>query len=490
MEAQASSKTQSPADESALRAAIDRSVRWPVLFFFASATIWLLASLAAGFVANYRLASPGGPDSWAALSFPRLQPAHFSMLVYGWGFNMAFGVMLWLMARLTRQEAKGIFSFLAAGKVWNMFVFVGTVFVLAGQGTGVEWLEFPRWCWPVLFVSYGVIAAKLFVLFQRRPDRESYISIHYLVAALFAFPWLLLTAWVFIFSFPGAAVMSTAINLWYVGGLQALFFTPVALAAIGYFIPKITGNPLPATNLAVGGFWGMIAVGAWTGLGSVVGGPFPAWLPVLSAAASFLLIFPAIIVFRDFFGAVKGQGGALEFSPTLRFTFASLWAFLVVVALGAFLAYNSGAAAFSTAIVGQGYATVLGFFGMAVFGAMAFIMPRITECEWPSGKTLLGQFWFTVYSVIMLVFLSVAGGLMQSAAVSDVSAGWRVVVEGLQPYIVGRLFAFVVLLGVNLIFLRSFALMLLRLAKPAGLATLLHEPAPEADSSASASAKA
>ena len=456
-----------PADETALRAAIDRSVRWPVLAFFGHGFFWLMVALAAGFLANCRLAWPGGPGSLAALSYPRLQPAHLAMLVYGWGCNMAFGTMLWLMARLCRQEAKGAFTFVVAGAVWNLVVLAGVGSVLAGHGTGFEWLEFPRGAWPVLFASYAVIAGKLLVLFRCRAGHEGYISLHYLVAALFAFPWLLLTAWIFLFVAPGAAVLSTAVNLWYVGGLQALFFTPVALAALSFLIPKVTGRAGPASNLARAGFWGLVGVGAWTGMQPLVGGPLPAWMPVLSAAACFVLVIPALVVFLDLRAVLDGAPGGHGFGPTLRFAGAGLWAFLGVVVLGALLAYGGRFVAFSTALTGQAYAHLLGFFGMSVFAAVAFILPRVTGCEWPSRESLRTHFWFAVCGIGLVVAFSVAGGFQQGAAVADFQTGWRVVLEKFQPYVAGRLFALALLFVINLLFLRSFVVMLLGPGWPA-----------------------
>lgn len=463
-----------PADETALRAAIDRSVRWPVLVFFGHGFLWLMLALAAGFLANCRLVWPGGPGSLAALSYPRLQPAHLAMLAYGWGCNLAFGTMLWLMARLCRREARGAFTFVVAGAVWNLVVLAGVGSVLAGHGTGFAWLEFPRGAWPVLFASYAVIAGKLLVLFRCRAGQEGYISLHYLVAALFAFPWLLLTAWVFLFVAPGAAVMSTAVNLWYVGGLQALFFTPVALAALSFLIPKVTGRAGPASNLARAGFWGLVGVGAWTGLQPLVGGPLPAWMPVLSAAACFVLVIPALVVFLGLRAVLDGAPG---FGPTLRFAAAGLWAFLGVVVLGALLAYGGWYVAFSMALAGQAYAHLLGFFGMAAFAAVAFIMPRVTGCEWPSRESLRTHFWFAVCGIGLLVAFSVAGGFQQGVAVADFQTGWRVVLEKFRPYVAGRLFAFALLFVINLFFLRSFVAMLLGPDRPAEAA--LPEQAPD-----------
>jgi cytochrome c oxidase cbb3-type subunit I len=467
-------------EETALRAAIDRSVRWPVLFFHGSGLFWLLAALATGFLANWKLAWPGGPEASQFFTYARLHPVHVNLLVYGWGFNMAFGTALWLLARLCRQEARGIFTYMVAGKAWNSLVAIGCLAVILGHGSGVEWLEFPRWVWPAMFLCYAVIAAKLFVILLRRPLEHTFISVWYLAAALLAFPWLLLTAWLVIFAFPGAAVMGAAANHWYIGGVQSLFFIPVGLAAIHYFLPKITGRVIHSQGLATAGFWGIIGLGGWTGMQTLLGGPLPAWMPVISGAAMICLLVPGLLgVFLNLKVTVKDEGELIENSPTLRFSYAALWAFAVVLGLGALLslAKVGWAANFSQAQTGYTYAVVGGFFTLAMWSAVMFITPRITGCEWPSGKSLRMLFWFTIYPVIMLVFLGVAGGVWQGSGASSWEAGWLIVVDGIQPYVRGRLFAFLLLFAVNLAFLRVFLTMVLRLGRPPGKPTLIYEPA-------------
>ena len=44
------------------RAAIDRSVKWPVLFFFGNAAQWLLASTVMGLISSIKLYAPGFLD--------------------------------------------------------------------------------------------------------------------------------------------------------------------------------------------------------------------------------------------------------------------------------------------------------------------------------------------------------------------------------------------------------------------------------------------
>ena len=85
------------------RAAIDRSARYPVMFFFTSAAIWLLFATVTGFVSSLKLRYPELWDACPFMGYGRLFPVHYNALVYGWAMQAGIGVMLWLMARLTRS---------------------------------------------------------------------------------------------------------------------------------------------------------------------------------------------------------------------------------------------------------------------------------------------------------------------------------------------------------------------------------------------------
>src|SRR6186997_2905927 len=115
----------SPISDSLRRAAIDRSVKAPVLFLFANAAMWLLASTLMGLIASIKLVEPGFLDNdWLwFLNYGRLQPAHVATLVYGWAMQGALGAAIWLLARrsgVVLERGSGLM--LTAGVFWNIGV--------------------------------------------------------------------------------------------------------------------------------------------------------------------------------------------------------------------------------------------------------------------------------------------------------------------------------------------------------------------------------
>ena len=98
-----SSQASTPStDDAQLRADIDRSLRHPVMFFLTSGAAWLAVSILLGVIASAKLHHPGFLSSFSFLNYGRIFPAHLNLLVYGWGMQAAFAIILWLMARLSR----------------------------------------------------------------------------------------------------------------------------------------------------------------------------------------------------------------------------------------------------------------------------------------------------------------------------------------------------------------------------------------------------
>src|SRR5436190_9484985 len=139
------------------RAAIDTSTRLPALFLFTSATVWLLMATVSGLMASIKLVAPGFMESEYS-TYPRVQAAFVNALVYGWGFQVGIGVMIWIMARLCRTDLRNPVTLVVAGHFWNLGVTLGVIGILAGLGNlHMKLLEFPSWSWAILLVTYTLV---------------------------------------------------------------------------------------------------------------------------------------------------------------------------------------------------------------------------------------------------------------------------------------------------------------------------------------------
>ncbi|MEN8695185.1 MAG: hypothetical protein ABF334_10285, partial [Akkermansiaceae bacterium] len=117
-----SSTTATEGQDVQLRSAIDRSLRHPVMFFFASGAVWLAVAALLGLIASAKKHNPTFLDGWSWFDAGKIDAAHINVLIYGWGFQAAFGMIIWLMSRLSRKECTSSGTILVAGHVWNLSV--------------------------------------------------------------------------------------------------------------------------------------------------------------------------------------------------------------------------------------------------------------------------------------------------------------------------------------------------------------------------------
>lgn len=466
-------------DEDALkRAAIDRSARLPVLFFFTSAAVWLAISVVLGFIQSMKLHSPGFLDTpWLFfLNYGRSNPAFMSALVYGWAIQAGIGVSIWLMARLCRAEVRNPGTLIVAGHFWNVGVLLGVLGIFAGYGNSMEWMAFPKAIWPILFISYSLIVVWLLTMFQRREPGEVYLSVWYILGACFWFPWVFLTANVFIHVLPGAAVTKAATNAWFMSTMMFLVLAPMGLAAAYYFIPKILGRPVHSSQLGIIGFWGLAIFGGWTGIQKFIGGPLPQWMPGVSGGAVILILIPVAAIAVNHHMTTRGQHNIIQYSPTMRFTAFGAAAFTAFCVLGAVTALFGQEAQLSQASAGLQLLCVYGFFSMTMFGAIYFIVPRLVGCEWVSGKRINFHFWMSTYGTLALVGLNFFGGLWQASSYGQWDAPLESSVQAGRPYALGASLAWLFIIFSNVMFLYHLSLMVLRLGRRGEGATMIGHP--------------
>ncbi|MFZ4596274.1 MAG: cbb3-type cytochrome c oxidase subunit I [Verrucomicrobiaceae bacterium] len=467
------------------RAAIDYSVKAPVLFLFANAALWLLAATVMGLVASIKLVSPDFLDKdWLwFLNYGRLQPAHMVALVYGWAMQAGLGVCIWLLARRSGQPLdRGVGSMITAAVFWNVGVTLAVVGILSGNGTALQWLEFPAFVWPLLLLSFLIITYRM-VTHHNRANRESdfMLSSHYLLAGLFCFPWIFVTANLVLNCFSHGAPLGAfgaGVNAWYVSTLILLFFAPVGLGVCYYFIPKITGQPVHSYQLAQLGFWGLIVLAGWTGMQKYMGGPLPAWMPTIGGMAALLLLVPAGIIALNHHLTTQGQHELIESSPTLRFVFVGSFSFLVMSGIQALLGnlWTGASLQFTHAEYGYHLTAIYGFFSMTMFGAIYYITPRLAGCEWLSARLIRNHFWFSVYGIATLVVCMMVCGMAQGNSMSDPNNWDRSLagaVRNSHGYLIGRALAWAFILWSNGWFFIHLVFMVLGLGRRSVTPTLL-----------------
>ena len=466
----------STAQDALLRAGIDRSLRHPVMFFLTSGAAWLAVSIVLGIIASAKVHSPEFLANCSYLSYGRVFPAHINALIYGWGFQAAFAMIIWMMARLSRKECTAAGLILTAGHIWNLGVILGLVGILSGNGTGMPWMEFPTFTWPVLLFSYFAILIWSFIQFRVRPEGHVYISQWYLLAAMVWFPWIFITANTLLHCIPGHPVMAAGINAWYKSALMFLFFTPVALGTAYYLAPKVTGHPVHSYSLAKLGFWSLAIIAPWAGMQKLVGAPIPYFLPYVGAGATVLLFVPAIAASINLLRTTLASPEVVAGSPALRFTLAGIGG-LILLALSAVVLNLPGSTLPLTqfSLSGSGFEilALYGFFSFVMFGAVYFIVPRVTRREWLSRRLINIHFLFSVYGIVTVALVALFGGLQQGIGQEEWQQPWQGAATRAYPYAVATTIAWCFILFSNVFFFIHLTLMWLRLGRRSSHPTLL-----------------
>lgn len=448
----------------------DRSLTYPVMFFVSGGAVWLLVSILLGAIASAKIDNPDFLATCSFFTYGRVFPAHLSALIYGWGMQAAFAVILWLMARLCRNECGGGGTLICAGLAWNLGVAAGIVGILTGNGTGMPWMEFPAFVWPVLLVSYVIIVCRVFIQFRVRAAGCVAISQWYLLAAILWFPWIYTTANVLLHCLPGHPLMAAGINAWYQSSLVFLFFMPVGLGAAYALSNHLGKRPVPSNALAMMGFWSLAVIAPWAGMQKLIGAPVPYFLPYFGAAATVLMFLPFIAAATNIIRMVWSGRDACTANPARRFIAAGMVSLvLLAFALLALNVPDFTLSATQFTLTGYGFDIFLlyGFFSFVMFGVIYCMVPLVTGFEWPSARLVTMHWMFSVYGIVTLCLVTLFGGFQQGIGQEDWHLPWISTVAIVNPYAAASAFAWALILFSNICFLIHLSLLWQRIVRRA-----------------------
>lgn len=445
-------------------AEIDESTRVPVLIFLATALGWLLVGTAFALMASFKMHWPDFLGGSEALTFGRVRPAHLMTMIYGWGTNVAFAVSFWLMARLCRTLLRHAGALYLSGAGWNLGVLIGTIGILRGDGTSIEWLEFPRYVSPLLFFSYALIGVWGIVMFRFRRSEHTYVSQWFLLAALFWFPWLYSAAQILLLYAPTKGVVQSLTNWWFAHNILGLWFTPTGLAAAYYFIPKVLGKPIHSYYLSVLGFWSFAFFYNWAGVHHLIGGPVPIWVQTAGIVASLMMVIPVVVTGINHHMTVVGSFRTAWNSPTLRFIVFGAVNYTLTSLLGSAMSVRwiNYLWHFTHSTPAHAHHGMYAFFTMIMFGSIYYMLPRILRKEWPSAALISVHFWTTAVGItIYMVGLSI-GGVIQGLELADPTIPFIDIVRRTVPYLFSRSLAGMLITVGHIAFAISFVWILLK----------------------------
>ena len=453
----------------------DRSSAFPVFMFIAFACLWLLVGSAAGLTASIKLHAPDWLTGDAWLGFGRLRAVHTNAVFYGWVSNACIAVILWLLPRLLRTRLAGAGWAMLGGSLLNAGVAAGIGAIASGWSDGMEFLEIP---WQIDVFIFGGIALVILPALYTLADRKVehlYVSVWYFVASLLWIAVLFLVG-----NLPGVhvGVQQATTNWWFGHNVLGLWFTPVSVGAIYYFLPKVLGRPVVSYNLSLLGFWTLAFFYPQVGGHHLIGGPVPGWLTTLSIVQSVMMVIPVVAFSINQGGTLWGRMRVAIYSPTLRFMmFGGLMYFASSVegSIEALRSVNR-VAHFTHFTVAHAHLGAYSFVTMVMFGAIYFMLPRVLAWEWPYPKLITLHFWLAAVGGLLYVIPLSIGGWLQGLAMLDASRPFIDSVTVTMPYLEWRSVAGAMLTAGHLVFVGHFFAMALRFGPHRAGAALFWTP--------------
>jgi cytochrome c oxidase cbb3-type subunit 1 len=195
----------------------------------------------------------------------------------------------------------------------------------------------------------------------------------------------------------------------------------------------------------------------------------------VSVVASLMMFVPVITVAVNHHLTMRGNFDALRWSPTLRFVVFAAIAYTLTSFQGSLMAIRSlnRLTHFTHYTIAHAHLGMYAFVTMMMFGAIYYILPRLTGREWPSATAIKAHFWLCGLGVICYWVGLTIGGLRQGLALLDSRIPFIETVKLTLPYLELRSWAGCMMTIGHFIFAWSMWRLLTGRTHATGKATLL-----------------
>jgi len=416
-------------------AAVDRSVRWPVMICFLTGVHWMVVGTVLLVYAS-ALTHPMDQlpilglfvdlsNNFSMFTYGRIWPAAIDSLVYGWGGCAGLGLAAWLLPRMCREPVHAPGALIAAIIFWNLGVAGGLTGIFIGQSSSVELLEFPFYVSWMMWIAFAVFALWTIATFLARRPGNDHIGQAWILAGLFCFPWLYAAGNILLARrpLPGSGIIQEVLDAWYVHGVLTLWLVPIAMGALYYLIPKVSGLGIRFGDKAKLAFWLWLILAPWTAVHELVGGPFPADTVTVGLVLSGLLFVPvAIIGFNLVFTAFEAEEKhAHHGGVVFPFVVLAAVAFVLAGLSEQLLSIRAANETLRFTLFRQCnmFLWVYGFFSFTAFGSIYYIVPRLLDFGWRSSLMVRIHYYTSLYGILLMLALQGFGGTMQGLTLEN-----------------------------------------------------------------------
>jgi cytochrome c oxidase cbb3-type subunit 1 len=413
-------------------AAVDASLRWPVIASLLAAVHWMVTgTVLLVYASSLKHPSDAMPIldvfTWlsqhlSVFTYGRVWPAAVDSLLYGWVGSASLGLVMWTLARMGRTPVASPAALMTAVVFWNLGVAAGLTGIFLGQSTGVELLEFPGYAAAILWCAFALFAYWSILNYLHRSSDADQIGQWWILIGLFAFPWLYAAGSILLgHALPGSGVIQGMIDAWYVHGTYTLWLAPVGLGILYYLIPKASGLPLRYASRSKAAFWIWLIVAPWTAAHDMVGGPFPEATVSLGLALSGLIFIPVALIGLSLVSTVLDGEHKHHESVVLPFLYVAASFFVAAGVCEQLLSVRdlNVLLHFTMFREANRFLWIYGFFSFLIFGAIYYIVPRLLNFGWRSTLLIKVHFYAAVYGILLVIFFYAFGGFMQGLALEN-----------------------------------------------------------------------
>ncbi|VVB50594.1 Cytochrome c oxidase polypeptide 1 [uncultured archaeon] len=412
--------------------------------FILSSVFWLILFTTFGFIVAIKFFAPEFLGQTSYITFGRIRPMHVNGVTLGFLSTGLIGIAYYIIPKLSGtklySEKLGNLTVI----LWNLAIACGTLLLALGYTQAREYAEY-IWIIDVgIIITLLLIGYNIFKTIQKRTERKLYGSTWYVMGTFLTFPIVYFIGNVMWHPDTGSlqGAVDGVFNWFYGHNVLGLWFTTLGIAGWYYFIPIITKRPLYSHLLSMIGFFSIVFV--YTGVGGhhLLQAPIPEWLKTIAIVNSGLMMIPVLAFITNILLTMRGRWNYFIESIPLRFMLIGAFFYFLASAQGTFQALRSTNMYlhFSQWTVGHAHIALLGGFGFLVFGAVYFLIPRVTGKEIYSNRLMSYHFWFTVLGFILFFSIMIIMGLIQNS-------GWfqnitvATVLLQLKPYFIIRALA-------------------------------------------------
>lgn len=361
------------------------------------------------------------PDYFAGeyIHFGKVRPVHVTSVTLLWLLSVNMGLIFYMTQRLTGTRLWSSQMGLWAIGMWWFSLILGVYTLPLGTNFGWEYAELPNWLWwiPIKFIfttSFILMVINIYMTIAKRRYEKMYVSLWYIMGTLLWTSFTVLAGFWGLYLVPDG-ISRVNVSWFYVHNLVGLIFTPMGLATIYYFLPKLLNTPIYSHRLSMIGFWSIAFFYAWVGAHHMIHGPISQWLQSVSIVFSIWLFIPVWTVVTNLFATMKGQWDQYDESPAIRFLVMGNFFYLVTCMQGPLMSLRNINEITSKTdwVIGHSHIALYGTFTFFALAGVYGVLPVLTQKPLWSKRLANWHFSLSFWGG-MLMFTSLSiGGFLQ-----------------------------------------------------------------------------